>query len=149
MIDILVLLLSFSLLLLCFFFNRVERWDSGFAVSKFDHSTTHRNSSSTQQKTAFWKGTVSECYLLCWTLFSSLILESVNLNTIFLKLIQIFLNYWVFYEIGAFSSGAVMKRQQQKQLTKKRSPAIMLNKCSQKCKPISLQTGWVPAPISY
>jgi len=74
-------------------------------MGKFDHSTAHRNCISTQQKTALWKCTDSECYLFSLTLFSSLILQSVNLEKHNTPKADIdFFNCCVFYEIQAFSS---------------------------------------------
>lgn len=79
MIEALVLLLSFLLL---FLWGFLTTWNIEILGLQWVNLIIqqHRNSINTQQKTALWKCRVSECYLFYLTLFSSLTLESVNLE---------------------------------------------------------------------
>lgn len=111
---------AFVAIVVDFFYHR-EHWDSGFAVSIFDHSTSHRNIMTAQQKTALWKCNLCMLPLLFNSIFF-IFLDSVNLekHNIRENAIDIFLKYCgVFMKTNFFFYwSVVMKKQQLKQLTK-------------------------------
>lgn len=80
----------------------MEHYDSGFAVSIFDHTEMAWVHSRKQLS----GNAISECYLCSLTLFSTLFLDSVNLekHNIHENDIDILDSLWGFDEVQNYSS---------------------------------------------